>query len=512
MKNISISTVFLFVLGLISCTYDYEMPDYSNATPRYIINELPTKIKNEWRQIATGYGLDLSISQEKWETIVTEKNAKGDTIYQGIYGNHKVDKKVTNIEVSFVCLGRFSENDWNYYEICRFNMQSKYELKISPNQCVVEINESTSYTVERPPTSEQVFKYSITYGSDITKILFDILNSIGYDISETKIAAIEKDKDGNILLRKYLRFYDEFNISKKGAQTVEIEIELYGWPKGNYNEKLIGTLKFDEPLLLKDINNKKIILTADMPHTFIDNEEERTYIYNIDYGSAIIKLMLDKLNSIGYEMYGVEMVITEIDKDENILYQGYRPRNRTIYSAKKAYAVKVEFELYGWPKGNHNDKFLIGTLKFDEPLLLKDINNKETILTADMPYTFIDNDEELIYIYNINFDNSIGSIFDNILDSRGYNISNIKTAVIQKNIEGNILYQGYITRDRVFYSSKGAQTIEVQFELYGWPKGDYNVNKHICTIKFESPLLLKNINNKKTILTANMPHTIIMHI
>lgn len=267
MKNITI--IILFLLSLSSCSYDYEMPNYSNATPLYSIKELPAGIQKEWRRIAISHGLDLNISQEKWETVVTEKNAKGDILYKGS-PRIQADNTACSLEVAFRCLGRFKKTDWEYYEICTFKLSTAYDLAISPISCIVEISKDNTYTVEPPPASEQVYRYNITYGSDVTMLIINTTESLGYDVSGAEMIITEKNKDGRVLFRGYRQNVNEMSVSKKGAQTVEVAIESYGWPKGNHNQRVkVGTLQFDEPIELKTISNKTMKLTTNMPSTFV---------------------------------------------------------------------------------------------------------------------------------------------------------------------------------------------------------------------------------------------------
>lgn len=274
MKNITIITVLSLVLCVSACTYDYEMPDYSNAAPLYSIKELPTEVKQEWRQIAMEHGLNLDISKEQWGIIVTEKNEKGDILYEGI-PRVNADNTARILEVSFQCLGRLGSFDWNYYEICRFKLSTVYKLKVSPIPCVVEITTDNAYTVES--SSEMIYTYNVTYGVDVTLVIIDTIESLGYKISKAKMIITEKDKNENILFQGYKKNVSGQIISQKGAETIEITIEFYGWPKGTYtNEVKVGTLTFD-PLDLKDINNQETVLTINIPYTivtFIEQEQQ----------------------------------------------------------------------------------------------------------------------------------------------------------------------------------------------------------------------------------------------
>lgn len=269
MKNIAIIIILLFVSGLSSCSYDYEMPDYSNAAPLYTIKDLPTEVEREWRQKAIEHGLDLSISQERWEIDVKEKDENGNILYEGT-PRFQAANVARDLEIKVRCMGRLKNTDWNYYEICAFRLSTIYKLVISPIPLTVEISKDNTYTIELPSVTEQVYKYDITYGGDVVLLMIDIEKELGYEPSEARMILTEKDTDGNILYQGYKQNVSSVSVSQKGAQTVEAVIECYGWPKGNYNRKVhIGTLKFEEPLRLKEINDKQTVLTTDMPYTFI---------------------------------------------------------------------------------------------------------------------------------------------------------------------------------------------------------------------------------------------------
>lgn len=104
MKMIRIAIILFMVSILSSCSYDYQMPDYSKATPLYLIEEIPTDVKSAWREIAVDYGLNLNIAQEKWEVLVCERDEKGNILYEGI-PRGKADHFARSLEVSVRCLG-----------------------------------------------------------------------------------------------------------------------------------------------------------------------------------------------------------------------------------------------------------------------------------------------------------------------------------------------------------------------------------------------------------------------
>lgn len=389
MKRIKIILLSIFSCIFSSCEYDYIMPDYSKASPLYLIEELPTDVKSAWRELAVDYGLNLSVAQEKWEFLVCEKDEKGNILYEG-RPREKADHFARSLEVSVRCLGRLKTYIDEYYEICRFKILNNYQLEVSPVPCIVSITKDDNYIIDEG--IENVYLYNITYGSDITQLIIDEVESLGYSVSNTNILVTEKDKNGKVLYQGTEKLEgEEMSLSETGAQTLDVSIEIYGWPKGIYDEKVkIGILKFDKSFKLKDINNKTLMLTEEMSHSFdiLLPDSERRYNYKITYGHGITSLIIQLAEDNGYEIADNKVVIIEKDGQGNTIYKGYKPiGDQMLYSHLGAQTLEICIELYGWPNGDYGNKQKFCILKFETVFNLKEINNKTLILDASMPYS-----------------------------------------------------------------------------------------------------------------------------
>lgn len=389
MKMIRIAIILFMVSILSSCSYDYQMPDYSKATPLYLIEEIPTDVKSAWREIAVDYGLNLNIAQEKWEVLVCERDEKGNILYEGI-PRGKADHFARSLEVSVRCLGLLKTYMNKYYEICRFKILNNYQLKISPIPCIVSITKDDNYMIDE--NIEKVYLYNISYGLDISQLIIDEVESLGYSVSYTNILVTEKDKNGKILYQGKEKLGGEESApSEIGAQTLDVSIEIYAWPKGIYDEEVrIGILKFDKSFELEDVNNKTLVLTQETPNHFeiLLSDSERRYNYKITYGQDITSLIIKLAEGNGYEIADSQVVIIEKDNQGNTIYQGYQSiGDRILYSHLGAQTLEISIELYGWPNGNYSNKRKFGIIKFGTIFNFKEINNKTLILDANIPYS-----------------------------------------------------------------------------------------------------------------------------
>ena len=496
MKNIAI---LLLLLGLVSCTYDYEMPDYSNIRPTYHI-EMSDDIKTEWEQIASKYLPDA----KKINIEVTERDKNGNILYRGT-ARKEADYSAYDLEVTAICItSAFTEP----YEICRFKLPTKYPLRISPGASVIKIDTNTDYSIELPPISERITAYDISYDSEVESLIKNTIEKIYhtfYTFEKSEIIITENDENGDILYQGN----KESSVSQKGTKTVNIAIEIYGIPKGgNYPITQMGILKFEDPIDLEDLTSQKKILTANMKHAFTDllPESEWQYAYDIDCDNSIEESIYKQMELMGHDrIRNIEMLIKEKDGAGNVIRTINKKNGISISetSEKGAKSVEICIDFYGWMKDSYNDVKL-GTLAFDETLELKEIAGKKTKLTANTPHTFID----LLYIYNVEYAVDIRAIMNDAAKTLGYEILDCKINVIEKDKVGNILYKG-VTGGSLGYhtSARGTETVEVFIDFYGWPKGIYGEKIKIGTITFHEKFSIEEFQNKTLILDTSNSYT-----
>lgn len=257
--------------------------------------------------------------------------------------------------------------------------------------CTYDYNmpDMSNATPHGPSASEPSYYYGVTYGSDVTSLIMEEIKQLGYEIATIKKIAIEKDRNGNILVEKQMPNGSDCIESKQGASTVEVVIKCEGWPKGSYdNRTVVCTLSFT-PFDLKENDGKSITLTADLPYTLeLLPDSERIYNYKVTYGYGITSLMIKTVESLGYEIAGNKILMTEKDENGNIINQKYKPNgDELIYSSKGAVTVEFAIEIEGWPKGSYDNKSIVCSLIFEETFDLKAINNQTLTLTTNMPYS-----------------------------------------------------------------------------------------------------------------------------
>lgn len=499
MKNI---TMLLLLLGLASCTYDYEMPDYSNIRPTYHI-EMSDDIETEWEQIASKY----LPGTKKINIEVIERDKNGNILYKGA-ARKEADYNAYDLEVTGIYItSAFTDS----YEICRFKLPTKYPLRVSPNISIINIDTNTDYCFELPPISDRITVYDISYDSEVESLIKNTIEKMYhtfYTFEKSEIIVTENDENGNILYQGN----KESSVSQKGTKTVNIAIKIYGIPKGgSYPVTQMGILKFEDSIDLEDLTSQKKILTANMKHAFTDllPESEWQYAYNIDCDYTIEGLIDKEMDFMGYDgISNIEMLIKEKDEAGNVIRTTNKKNSISISktSEKGAKSVEVCIDLYGWLKDSY-DAVKLGTLAFNRTLELKEIAGKETKLTANTPHIFLDS--ERIYNYRVTYGSDVTLLIINTLESMGYEIANCELLRIEKDENGKVLLErAKPSGDNLLYSAKGASTVEFAIEIYGWPKGIHN-ERLMGVLKFNEPFSLKEINNTKVILSANMPYSFI---
>ena len=267
MKKYSIIAVSIVItaLSFVCCTYDYNMPDFSNAYPIYSINDVSDDMRRIWIEEAKVYGLTFEVAREKWEKKVIEYDASDNVLYSG-EARGKADRNAKKLKVGYTCLHRISSTDNNYYEVCTFWIESFYPLSISPFTCYADVSANNSYTIEPAPANSRIYPFNLIWDSSITNLMVATTESLGYEISGTELEVIERDINDNIIYQgSPQKNIGTDYISHKGAYSIEFLLSFYGWPKGSYRNKVkIGAIIFT-PLRLTP--NMETILTSAMEHT-----------------------------------------------------------------------------------------------------------------------------------------------------------------------------------------------------------------------------------------------------
>ena len=341
------------MMAISSCTYDYHFPDYTGARSRYTVTDISSEIRQQLLPIAMESGVTLQYSSEKWRTLVTEKDAVGNILYQG-EPRDRADSNTKVLMVSYICSCRLQSFDWKYYDICRFDFEKQYPIEITPIPISVAISPSDKYTVTKYP----VYIYNI----DRNLPVIEKVNSYGYTFADAIMTITEKDENGDVIQSFEHRTIDG-EIVTDTAKTIDVEIALYGYTP-DYEKVYVGSYIFKE-ITLVDIDDTTLTLTEDMKHEFLENSN-RPYSYNIDENLAI-----KKVNSYGYTFADAIMTITEKDESGNVIRSfEHRTIDGMIYTTAKT--IDIEIALYGMTHDYY--RVYVGSYFFKD-INLENINN-----------------------------------------------------------------------------------------------------------------------------------------
>lgn len=250
----------LSAMAIHSCSYDYEMPDLSNAVATYSVSGVSEELRQVLIEDAKEYGLTFKYAAEHWKTIVREKDEHGNILYEG-EPRGKADKNATMLQVSYICSCMLQTANWDYYDICQFDFQKEFKLEISPYKCEARLTSSDAYT------KKAADNHPYTYNVDRSNLpVIDKAESLGYSIADVKMYITEKDVAGNQIKRFQHRTIDG-NIITVGAKSIDVEVEIYGF-QNNYNKVVIGTYYFTNISLAK-INGTTLYLSTEMEHEFV---------------------------------------------------------------------------------------------------------------------------------------------------------------------------------------------------------------------------------------------------
>ena len=464
------------MMAISSCTYDYHFPDYTGARSKYTVTDLSSEVRQQLLPIAMESGVTLQYSSEKWRTLVTEKDAAGNILYQG-EPRDRTDSKTKVLMVSYICSCRLQSFDWKYYDICRFDFEKQYPIEITPIPISVAISPSDKYTVTKYP----VYIYNI----DRNLPVIEKVNSYGYTFADAIMTITEKDENGDVIQSFEHRTIDG-EIVTDTAKTIDVEIALYGYTP-DYEKVYVGSYIFKE-ITLVDIDDTTLTLTEDMKHEFVENSN-RPYSYNIDENLAI-----KKVNSYGYTFADAIMTITEKDENGNVIRSfEHRTIDGMIYTTAKT--IDVEIALYGMTHDYY--RVYVGSYFFKD-INLENINNTTLILTEDMEHEFVGN-VDITYSYNI--DRSLLPTIEKIY-SYGYTVADVNMAITEKDENGNVIRSfEHRTIDGMIYTT--AKTIDVEIALYGYTP-DYE-KVYVGSYIFRN-ISLEEINGTTLTLTEGMEH------
>lgn len=259
-KIIKIILLSIFSCICFSCEYDYIMPDYSNAKPCYIVPSEPnSELRGKLITIAKDYGLTLKYSSEYWEVVVKEKDALNNVLYEG-EPRYKADSKAKKLQVSYICSCLLQSAGREKFDICQFDFSRDFPLEISPYACDAIVTIDDKFDVHRAKNAPYI------YNIDRNLPTIEKVNSLGYRIADVKTIITEIDNKGEFIRTFEHRSIDGM-IFTVGAETIDVEIALYGFASTTSSSEYVGSYYFKD-IKLKDITGTTFILTEDIEHEF----------------------------------------------------------------------------------------------------------------------------------------------------------------------------------------------------------------------------------------------------
>lgn len=488
-KILELTIAICTMMTILSCTYDYQFPDYTaldntEAKYRYTVADISSEVTQQLLPVAMECGVTLQYASEQWRIVVTEKDAAGNILYQG-EPRDRADNNTKFLEISYICSCRLQDADWTYYDICRFDFEKKYSIGDTPLPIFLSVSPGDKYTVTKYP----IYVYNIDRGG---LNVIEKIHSLGYTLLDVKTIITEKDENGDTIRSFEHRMVDGMIITTV-AKTIDVEIPLYGQPQNSAEKVYVGSYFFRN-IKIKEINGTTLTLTEDMEHEFVGNEN-MTYFYNIDRNNLSV-MVIEKINSYGYSVADVNMIITEKDGNGRAIRTfGHRVIDGMIYSAAGAKTIDVEITLYGF--NENNDKIYVGSYIFKD-IKLEDINGTTLTLTEDMEHEFVEN-EKMPYSYNINRDDL--PVVEKI-NSYGYSVADVNMIITEKDGNGNdIRVFEHRTIDGMI--STEAKTIDVEIALYGYTS---NYDKVYIGSYIFKDIHLAKINGTTLTLTEDMEH------
>lgn len=370
MKN-EIKNIIFAIVGLLTlnaCTYDYDMPDYSNAAPLYTIGGIPDDLRPSLIEDAKKYGLTLEYAGAGWRTVVREKDDLGNVLYEG-EPRKKADRYATKLEISYICSCMLQIANWNYYDICQFDFQNEFKLEISPYICEAQLSYGDSYTVRVADNHPYI------YNIDRSKLpVIAMAESLGKRIGGVKTYITEKDVKGN-QIRRFQHETIDGNIITVGAEYIDVEVKILG--SSNNDKSVIGTYFFTN-IPLAEIDGTTLCLNTDMKHEFYLPSDG--YTYNVAR-SDFTPVLITKVEELGLHIGDTKMYITEKDIRKNVLKVfPHEWIEGNVFTPNAEY-IDVAIRLY-------KDDEIKGSFIFKD-IKLSDINNTTLELTPDMEYEFV---------------------------------------------------------------------------------------------------------------------------
>lgn len=246
------SYILALLLGFCSCSYEYEMPDYSNAITPYEKKLLENGIEQKFREEYSKYDIEV-VNFGIQEEHAIEKDASGSVIYDGdARGRANIRSKT--MDISYAVNHRVKPKGGHYQDVVGYYQRS-FNIDVSPFDVkAIVTNDMLTY----------IPKFYLVSRNGFVNVIIDKAHELGYELMDAVTYVTERDKEKKDLIRYEHDPLKGMVASQMNADYLYVEIDIYGSKKMK-----LGTFVFNE---LKLSGFDKIELTRDMQYEFVRHE------------------------------------------------------------------------------------------------------------------------------------------------------------------------------------------------------------------------------------------------
>ncbi len=291
----------LCLLSLSACTtYDYEMPDLSEATAPYssVLMVDGVEATDELKEYVSNQG---NIYIPVCESIITcaGLSENGDTLSSSMIEDsviYAIDDDIAAFAISVFHIARSSENPLKYEfyeckypvaEINRFGSNEIHESLYGDKYMLHHISllntPSTIKKVEKSDFLEKRIHFKLIEDENIEDDANTLIEEMGCVLTSWRYVYTYLDKNGQEIETYYSGVWTNYKVSPSGAETLIITRRHEGRTLEEYTYGTILDLKY-EPICLREVEGMEISL-ANVPREVITYPTY--YSYSIDLAYSV---------------------------------------------------------------------------------------------------------------------------------------------------------------------------------------------------------------------------------
>ena len=137
MKKYSHIIILALSLVFCSCSYEYKMPDYSNAVTFYGKTEMEKGIENKIREEFSKYGIN-AIKIDIQEEHAIEKEANGNILYDGD-ARGRVNIRSKTLDLSYAVNHEVKCGGGKYQPVIAY-YQRAFKIEVSPFDVMASVS------------------------------------------------------------------------------------------------------------------------------------------------------------------------------------------------------------------------------------------------------------------------------------------------------------------------------------------------------------------------------------